>query len=757
MEVILASVDSEEWSVSISEVNALQSASEENEEEQQSEERESTINPDDIKSIATLYIEPDKISQESSSLDQTELHEELHEEFHEEQINLADKLNLLDLSNEKRSPYFKLDTQRVNIFKAANLKEKAGPKTLADEALEDKVGIERCLEENDKSFESLLKIGKELLDNIRVASEQREAQRRVVEPQELHKLAATIENESLQMIDQMGDIENRWLSLKDIEEPYETFVELEKQKKRLADILDRKDTLIRKCQEHSKRLHEQYFIDQKQKETDIEHFTSRVYAQVELIKDSYRKQMELLIEAIKDERKKNKWKLKWEKIFDQSMDDNQKKIIKEADYCKLFYHELTNLQKNQERETYAIKIRLEKAAEDLECDLQNTKAQLLKTSEITDYNYLILQNRFEENSLINILQKKRVAKVKRNILILRKQVSEHKIAAAAARKKMKAEIRVLQFALNDIEKQAEQMKLINKSNFDNVWAVNFQEMKKLITDIMNVERVIYEQMLGLPWENPEFDLTDINKPKHIIKKTPETQDMFFDIELDEMEKKNLLETLKQFSNRGGFIVEENILKALEPYGEGDQRLVTITQICKALCIKNENMIKSLTKFFTPYSYCPNCSSGPSKRAIADLFLIGDSRDTYLRTEAPTKIKKGCVDHHLVMEPIFTLTALNRFAKYVRNSSPYTQAMRADIRRRSTLPNLIQVQKHDIEKFWAQLSTYFTPEKENLWKCLDHGLNHYVQVLQQRAKLDKECEALRKQNAELNRLLKFLDT
>lgn len=61
-------------------------------------------------------------------------------------------------------------------------------------------------------------------------------------------------------------------------------------------------------------------------------------------------------------------------------------------------------------------------------------------------------------------------------------------------------------------------------------------------------------------------------------------------------------------------------------------------------------------------------------------------------------------------------------------------------------------KKDVKKFWSEFLTVFPDEKQNLWKGLEHGLNHFLDVLKQRETLDKECEFLRQQNKELKHLL-----
>lgn len=60
---------------------------------------------------------------------------------------------------------------------------------------------------------------------------------------------------------------------------------------------------------------------------------------------------------------------------------------------------------------------------------------------------------------------------------------------------------------------------------------------------------------------------------------------------------------------------------------------------------------------------------------------------------------------------------------------------------------------DVMKFWNKYREIFNEEKETLWDALLIGLNKYHNILKERHKLNDETELLRRQNAELHRLLK----
>ncbi|XP_014480631.1 PREDICTED: dynein regulatory complex protein 1 [Dinoponera quadriceps] len=60
---------------------------------------------------------------------------------------------------------------------------------------------------------------------------------------------------------------------------------------------------------------------------------------------------------------------------------------------------------------------------------------------------------------------------------------------------------------------------------------------------------------------------------------------------------------------------------------------------------------------------------------------------------------------------------------------------------------------DVTNFWKRYSEIFSVKKERLWDGLLVGLRKYHEILKERYQLNAETESLRRQNAELRRLLK----
>ncbi|XP_076232104.1 dynein regulatory complex protein 1 isoform X1 [Calliopsis andreniformis] len=111
-------------------------------------------------------------------------------------------------------------------------------------------------------------------------------------------------------------------------------------------------------------------------------------------------------------------------------------------------------------------------------------------------------------------------------------------------------------------------------------------------------------------------------------------------------------------------------------------------------------------------------------------------------------------HLLVIETEFVANALKEFVERYqfvkREKTPSTVGTRV-LTEKSTVSRNITEQ--DMITFWEKYRNIFSKDKETLWDHLLVGLKKYHDVLKERHQLNSETESLRKQNAELRRLLR----
>lgn len=139
-------------------------------------------------------------------------------------------------------------------------------------------------------------------------------------------------------------------------------------------------------------------------------------------------------------------------------------------------------------------------------------------------------------------------------------------------------------------------------------------------------------------------------------------------------------------------------------------------------IHDQTGMDSFVKVFKKYMWCVNCT-------------------------APTVT--SCLEHNYVLDSEDILPALFELRKelglaVVDNSQGESHDATTTLSR--------MLDQSDVAMFWKQFEEAFPPGQDQLWSGLEYGLKQYLAVLRERQSLYGECEDLRQQNMELERLL-----
>nr|XP_012229395.1 PREDICTED: dynein regulatory complex protein 1 [Linepithema humile] len=149
---------------------------------------------------------------------------------------------------------------------------------------------------------------------------------------------------------------------------------------------------------------------------------------------------------------------------------------------------------------------------------------------------------------------------------------------------------------------------------------------------------------------------------------------------------------------------------------------------------------SLTETLLPIAECTSTSFA----SITDITKDDDQMQRRLLCD------KG---HLLEIEAIFVTRALREFIEryhFVRSKEmPHLQEKLTE--KKTVVSRNMAIE--DVTSFWKRYSEIFSAKKERLWDGLLIGLKKYHEILKERHHLNVETESLRKQNAELRRLLK----
>uniref|UniRef100_A0A336LPQ8 CSON010850 protein n=1 Tax=Culicoides sonorensis TaxID=179676 RepID=A0A336LPQ8_CULSO len=708
--------------------------------------------------------------------------------------------------------YAMLDARSQKMVESFAKKREVIPDVITEEYDEDKKGIERRLEDSDKTLSELLRDGTELITNIRIANDKREVDRRIKEAELREELLEKLQNESTEARNKLEAITIRWSEIESIKDPMGMYEALETQKKRIKELMDQKDEIIQECRKELDAADIRYVQDQEKQNSDIQCLVERIDNQIEVMKRAYKEHLELLQETItheRDELRKHANK-KWDEMYANRESNEELKLRKEKDKREVQTKEIEDLQLEHEEITRATRIRLELDNQALEIELQKTKANVLLNSEKLDYNYQVLRKREDENILIRNQQKRRLGRLYDTIANLRKKIRDKTAASNHEIEKLTSEVVKLHAGILDLEKKASLFTETNDKKYQNVWQMNYEECLSQLDKVLQIDKTLTEQQLGMEWQEPEMDLyrlEDLPSYKNAIKTIKEEMENPTETKTitvvtrresltNDHTQKLLKQILKKITDKTDFLVEEKVFELLKPYTEEEKTLVCLDNVFNALGIQKVDDINSLKNYFLPYVVCQECANqeeecretssrlsslieeeeedaststasheqklqivkyDPDGQRFDDTTTHFDSETGDDQCDPKIQKIKQCIynGHTILIDSTDVLEVLKEFVQVHISASDELKTTTTTIEDKSpqvksTVSRLLS--PNDVQQFWKRFDNVFSPEKEKVWQSLEYGLSQYLKVLKEREELDNECEFLRNQNAELKHLM-----
>uniref|UniRef100_A0ABM5FAD1 Dynein regulatory complex protein 1 n=1 Tax=Pogona vitticeps TaxID=103695 RepID=A0ABM5FAD1_9SAUR len=625
------------------------------------------------------------------------------------------------------------------------------------------------IEESRQRLAKLLIDGTQLVTNIQVAADSREAHRRSEEEELTRQRVEKLENEAKGNQDKFEEITSKWAAAKEKTIPQDLWDRLNQQQLLCALLIEEKNKLISELQQELKSKDDQYVKDLRRQAEDINLLLERMEEQIRNLLKNCRRELLQIEKAFELERRelltnnKKKWEQGMQTLNRQELDFMMARLKKVEEYER----ELNQLRVQDAEEYNVIKIKLEHDVQILEQQLQQMKAIYQLNQEKLEYNFQVLKKRDEENTIIKSQQKRKL--------------NRH-------------------FAIVDAE------------HFLAVWLMNEEEAKELIRKALDADRVIHAQQLGLPYVEPDgWFLHNVGPIVHHQKKksaqelaqeliAPESkpgvppslgprastkspkeftspsergpeekvcvaEDSGQEAPSAEPETRALWSVsaktvkciLELLCDESGFLIESKLRGLLQPLERPDQTLMKLDSIFTALLIDSEDDVHRMVEFFLRFK-AQQVASGqkgeatPGDAAPREAPLEAEAAPATEEEEAcgvPPKEGQGPVGSvaspsAVYMHPNDILKALKAFVQAfweLRDQRPPVKKTREE-----------RDDSKDSE-YWDALAHVISGGKMKLWDALIVGLQKYHHILDQRAKLITETDALHQQNTELRMLLR----
>lgn len=639
--------------------------------------------------------------------------------------------------------------QRIEQMK----REAMGDDALAKREVQEELGKGMSqIEESRKRLKKLIGDGNDLVTSVQVGGDARESERRVIEEEAKRSRIEKLQSEAKTSAEKFDDISKRWSAARMKEIPQDLHDMLKEQTTSCDAVIEEKNKLITILQQEVKQKDDDYVKDLKKQAGDIDLLIERMEEQVKNLTKSYREELRLIEEAYtagrKDTNQANR--KKWDSVLQQRREKEEEHMKMREQRVEEHERQLDQLRTQDAEEYNMVKIKLETDVQILEQQLQQMKATYQLNQEKLEYNFQVLKKRDEENTITKSQQKRKITRLQDVLNNLRIKLGKQEKAFKDENQSLVDDYKRIADQYKELHKKMKHFSATDSKKFHDIWIMNEDEVKDLVKKVLNADRIIHEQQLGLPWSSPDTKFMETHGPlvgfgetkektaiavardiltglaKSRLEDSPRKQSLQDDDkshshDLSVSTVKSVLELL---CDEAGFLVEEKLNKLLRPLEDEERSLIKLDAIFKALSIESEDDINKLAAYFNQYK-----EKGTGMGSNDHESISGSDNIDGIHPNEVLKILKAFVHE---------------------NIKPAVDSARA--RGSTKITSIAERDTSKDEEYWSSMADIVQPQKLKMWDALTQALEKYHKVLSERELRIKETESLKQQNAELRMLL-----
>ncbi|CAF1209263.1 unnamed protein product, partial [Didymodactylos carnosus] len=619
------------------------------------------------------------------------------------------------------------------------------------------------IEQSRQRLTKLENDGLEFVTNVRVGQDLNEHQHRQQEEEATRKRNERLEQDAKSSKEKFEEIIRNWESARTKDIPRELHELLMDQKQACFTMLEQKNKLIGEFERELKNKDDHYVKMLKKFDEGIKLLVERMNEQIKSRRMYYAKELYSIEEAFIKERQEllEKYHKEWNEKLEERRFKEEQFVKARFERSDEFDRELQRLRVKQAEEFNATKLKLETQIQEQQRKIEEMKAVYQLSQEKYEYNYKVLKKRDEENMVTLGIQKTRkikltdiLAGLKQKLNQKEKQFKTESIQTAEEYKRTLANIQ-------EIKRKAKHFLTADLEKFQDLWIMNEEQCKDMAKKLLEADRIIFEQQLGLEWEQPDIsfmdnvgpiDATKVPKSSiEVVKEILQASDVNmatggggikmtgdqqggrrvtidtstgaqeegeektdgFEIKTGVQEagynlsNQSMKSILELICDEGEFLIEPKLLALLEPLDENQQSLIKLDAVFRALKIENEDDIKLMAKFF-----------------IDEVHIQEVSKKTYVSSgtgpeeDVEQPDEKTVVHHVELIHPNHVLKALKEFLKNYRNLKKMNSQAAYKV---ATLDD--RDDSLDSE-YWSKYANVIDERRERLWDSLLLGLQKY---------------------------------
>lgn len=656
------------------------------------------------------------------------------------------------------------------------------------------------MEDSRQRLVKLKSDGTELVTNVHVAADARESTRRLEEEEQRRQRNEKLEAEAKSATEKFEEITKKWEYALSKEIPQDLNAMLTEQKGACDSMIDEKNKLIHDFQQELKAKDDQYVKDLKKAAEDVDLMVERMEEQMKQLTKAYREELTQIEKAFVTERgelidnNRKKWDTSMQQRRDKEVEymDSRRKRVEDHE------NQLQTLRVQDAEEYNMVKIKLETDVQILEQQLQQMKATYQLNQEKLEYNFQVLKKRDEENTITKSQQKRKITRLQDVLNNLKQKLAKQEKQYREDNQSLTDDYKRITEQFRELQKKSRHFQTTDQKKFQDVWAMNEEQVRELVHSVLEADRIIHEHQLGLPWEPPNLDFMDTPRTAeqtygskeqkmsatqmaHEIMSGVGTDDGEEDIDKSsvggklerqmagkKLSAKTIKAVLELICDEAGFLVESKLTKLLAPLEKDEQSLMKLDAIFAALGVDTEDDIYLLSNYFLGHGESEQAPEGSErgtkddemteeKATIEETAGKMDEREKEdedgsvvlsvdEKASDSSSVKAHLSEMKNLIHPNEVVKALRKFVQ--DNRQPQKEAKRQSLKVGAGIGKVTMLD----ESFWQNMASVIDVKKERVWTALLDGFEKYLAVLTERAALIQETDALKQQNAELRMLL-----
>ncbi|XP_064597310.1 dynein regulatory complex protein 1-like isoform X2 [Liolophura sinensis] len=706
-------------------------------------------------------------------------------------------------SVDSNDPEERIAARRIRIARRIEAQRRAAMGVNPDDQKEVKEETSKSGKQMEDSRLRLTKLrddGMELVTNIRVAGDAREQIRRGEEEESKRQRKEKLEQEAKTGSERFEEITKKWESALQKDIPQHLHEMLRQQKSSCDAMIDEKNKLISDFQTELKAKDDQYVKDLKKQAEDVDLMIERMEEQIKNLSKAYREELNQCEKAFVTERSEllEMHRKKWEERMVLRR-EKEVEFLKTREKRVEEYENQLQLLRIQDSEEYnMVKIRLETDVQILEQQLQQMRATYQLNQEKLEYNFQVLKKRDDENTITKSQQKRKITRLQDVLNGLKIRLAKQEKQYRDENQSLTEDYKRIRKQFEELQKKSKHFMAADAKKFHDIWCMNEEELKELGHGVIEADRVIHEQQLGLNYQTPDIKFMEnegpLNRDASLEKGVSASQVLqevlsqsgtggsqvgvtgdrgdaesegYPESEGMEQQKSTIMSKisastikmiLELLCDESGFLVETKLKTLLAPLEQDERSLMKVDAIFSALGVDTEEDVHKLSTYFMKVRQ----REDEEKKDEGDEKTLAQSPDATEVEDADAEILRltgregeaktestvgGSPEDISLIHPNEVIKALRMFVednrKPIREKGHKSQFKITALEARDSSGD---------SQYWASYAQLLNKRKEQVWNALLEAFEKYSEILSSRSTLITETDALRQQNAELRMLL-----